>query len=66
MLIPDLKGIALLNTALFHLFTEELFLMNIQNNLKSITNRFIKRLFDLAFSIVSMPVLLPLIGIIAY
>jgi Undecaprenyl-phosphate galactose phosphotransferase WbaP len=65
MLIPDLKGIALLNTDLFHLFTEELFLMNIKNNLKSITNRFIKRLFDLAFSIVSMPVLLPLIGIIA-
>jgi len=64
MLIPDLKGIALLNTNLFHLFTEELFLMNIKNNLKSITNRFIKRLFDLAFSIVSMPVILPLIGII--
>ena len=65
MLIPDLKGIALLNTDLFHLFTEELFLMNIKNNLKSVTNRFIKRLFDLALSIVSMPVLLPLIGIIA-
>jgi undecaprenyl-phosphate galactose phosphotransferase len=64
MVIPDLKGIALLNTNLFHLFLEEIFLMNIRNNLKSVTNRFIKRLFDMIVSIISMPVLLPLIGII--
>lgn len=64
MLIPDLKGIALLNTDLFHLFLEEIFLMNIRNNLKSITNRFIKRLFDIIIGIISMPVLIPLIGII--
>jgi len=64
MVIPDLKGIALLNTDLFHLFLEEIFLMNIRNNLKSVTNRFIKRLFDLTVSIISMPILLPLIGII--
>lgn len=64
MVIPDLKGIALLNTDLFHLFLEEIFLMNIRNNLKSATNRFIKRLFDIVFSILAMPVLLPAIGII--
>jgi undecaprenyl-phosphate galactose phosphotransferase len=64
MVIPDMKGIALLNTDLSHLFIEELFLMNIKNNLKSLTNRFIKRFFDIAVSIVFMPVLLPLIGII--
>jgi Undecaprenyl-phosphate galactose phosphotransferase WbaP len=64
MVIPDLKGIALVNTELLHLFHEELFLMNIKNNLKSIPNRFIKRLFDITVSILSMPILLPLIGII--
>lgn len=64
MVIPDLKGVALLNTALLHLFHEEIFLMNIRNNLKSITNRFTKRLFDIGVSVLSMPVLLPLIGII--
>jgi undecaprenyl-phosphate galactose phosphotransferase len=64
MVIPDMKGIALQNTDLSHLFIEELFLMNIKNNLKSLTNRFIKRFFDIAVSIVFMPVLLPLIGII--
>jgi Undecaprenyl-phosphate galactose phosphotransferase WbaP len=65
MLIPDLKGIALLNTDLFHLFTEELFLMNIRNNLKSIPNRFVKRFFDITFSLLSLPIILPLIALIA-
>jgi Undecaprenyl-phosphate galactose phosphotransferase WbaP len=64
MVIPDLKGIALLNTDLFHLFREEIFLMNIKNNLKSVTNRFIKMLFDITVSIILMPFLLPVVGII--
>lgn len=64
MVIPDLKGIALLNTELFHLFYEEIFLIHIRNNLKSIAGRFIKRLFDIAVSIISLLLLLPLIGII--
>lgn len=64
MVIPDLKGIALLNTKLFHLFYEEIFLMNIRNNLKSLTNRFIKRFFDATVSIISMPLLLPIIALI--
>jgi len=64
MVIPDLKGIALVNTELLHLFHEELFLMNIKNNLKSIPNKFIKRLFDITVSVLLMPFLLPVIGII--
>lgn len=64
MVVPDLKGIALLNTDLFHLFVEEIFLMNIKNNLKSLANRFVKRLFDVTVSTLMMPVLLPVIGFI--
>jgi Undecaprenyl-phosphate galactose phosphotransferase WbaP len=64
MVIPNLKGIALINTDLLHLFREELFLMNIRNNLKSVTNRFVKMFFDITVSIISMPLLLPVIGII--
>lgn len=64
MVIPDLKGIALLNTELLHLFYEELFLMNIRNNLKSAPNRLIKRMFDVLVSTAMMPFILPLIGII--
>ncbi len=66
MVIPDLKGIALLNTDLSHLFYEEIFLMNIRNNLKSLPNRLLKRLFDITVSLVFMPFLLPLIGIIGF
>lgn len=62
MVIPDIKGIALLNTDLLHLFYEEIFLMSIKNNLKSLINRIIKRLFDISVSIVSMPLVLPVIG----
>lgn len=64
MIIPDLRGIALLNTDLFHLFREEIFIMNIKNNLKSLPNRFMKTLFDVLFSILTIPLLLPIIGII--
>ncbi|MEW6569625.1 MAG: undecaprenyl-phosphate galactose phosphotransferase WbaP [Nitrospirota bacterium] len=64
MIIPDLKGIALLNTDLLHLFREELFLLNIRNNLKSRTNRYMKKFFDFAASVVSLPLLLPMVGII--
>ncbi len=64
VVIPDLRGIALINTDLLHLFNEELFLMNIRNNLKSLANRSVKRLFDIAVSALSMPLLLPVIGII--
>lgn len=65
IVIPDLKGIALLNTDLLHFFYEEIFLMNIKNNLKSSVNRFIKRLFDLLLSILSLLVVLPIVGVIS-
>lgn len=64
MVIPDLKGIALLNTDLLHLFREELFLMNIRNNLKSLPNKLMKKFFDITLSIITLPILLPAIGII--
>lgn len=65
MVIPDLKGVALLNTDLLHLFYEEMFLMNIKNNLMSVANRTMKRLFDIGVSAASLPFLMPVIGMIA-
>ncbi|GBE01360.1 UDP-glucose:undecaprenyl-phosphate glucose-1-phosphate transferase [bacterium BMS3Bbin06] len=64
ILVPELYGIALLNTELLHLFYEEIFLLNIQNNLKSFTNRLIKRAFDLSIGILLLPFLLMLTAII--
>jgi undecaprenyl-phosphate galactose phosphotransferase len=64
LLIPDLKGIALTNTEMTHLFFQQLFLLKINNNLKSLTNRVIKRTFDLSLSVLLLPLLLPVIGIL--
>ncbi len=64
LLVPDLKGIALLNTELYHLFMQQLFLLKINNNLKSLFNRFIKRSFDLALAILFFPLFLLLTGVI--
>jgi len=62
--VPDLKGISLLNSELYHLFMQQLFLIKINNNLKSPFRRIVKRLFDLSVSISLLPLLIPLIGII--
>jgi undecaprenyl-phosphate galactose phosphotransferase len=64
MLVPDIKGVALTNTELYHLFVQQLFLLKINNNLKSPYNRFIKRTFDLMLTLLFMPFFLPLIGIL--
>lgn len=65
LLVPDVKGVALTNTELYYLFTEQLFLLNINNNLKSNFNRLVKRIFDLTLVILILPFLLPAIAFIA-
>jgi len=65
LLVPDVKGVALSNTELYYLFMEQLFLLKINNNLKSTFNRFVKRIFDLMLVILLLPVLLPAIVFIA-
>ncbi len=55
LLVPDLKGIALLNTELYHLFMQQLFLLKINNNLKSLFNRSIKRSFDFTVALLFFP-----------
>ncbi len=62
LLVPDIKGVALTNTELYHLFVQQLFLLKINNNLKSPYNRFIKRTFDITVSIAFLPLLLLIIG----
>ncbi|MBF0316592.1 MAG: undecaprenyl-phosphate galactose phosphotransferase WbaP [Nitrospirae bacterium] len=64
MIVPDLCGVALLNTELLHLFYEEIFLLKIRNNLKFVKNRIIKRLFDIVSGIVLLPVLFVMVGVI--
>jgi len=65
LLVPDVKGVALSNTELYYLFMEQLFLLKINNNLKSTFNRIVKRMFDLLIVILLLPLVLPLIAFIA-
>jgi undecaprenyl-phosphate galactose phosphotransferase len=64
LLIPDVKGVALTNTELYHLFMQQLFLLKINNSLKSPFNRLNKRAFDMVLSILMLPLLLLVIGIL--
>lgn len=64
MLIPDLKGMSLLNTELCHLFAQQIFLLKINNNLKNPFNRFVKRAFDFSLSLLLLPFIVLAIGII--
>ncbi len=65
MVVPDLLGIAQINTELHYLFLQKIFLLKIRNNLRSAFNRLVKRSFDIAISLLLLPFLLPVIGIIA-
>lgn len=64
LLIPDIKGVALTNTELYHLFMQQLFLLKINNNLKSPFNKFIKRSLELVISFIFLPLLLFIIGML--
>lgn len=65
IVVPDFKGVALLNSELLTLFDQRLFLISIKNNLKSKTSQAIKRIFDLALCLAFSWLILPIIGIIA-
>src|SRR5208282_6694509 len=64
LLVPNLKGIALLKTELYHLFMQQLFLLKTNNNLKSLFNRFVKRSFDLVVAVLFSPVFFLIVGVI--
>ncbi len=60
VVIPDLKGIALFNSELHYLFMEKLFMIKVNNNLNSLTNRVIKKSFDIIVGIIGFIIILPL------
>ena len=65
LFVPDIKGLAFLNSELFPLFFSETFLLYVKNNLKSTLNKSLKSCFDFCLSLILLPLLLPIIGIIA-
>jgi Undecaprenyl-phosphate galactose phosphotransferase WbaP len=62
--VPVLNNIGLLNSEIYNLFNEKMFLLKIENRLESSINQAIKRFFDLTLSVLMLPILLPTILII--
>ncbi len=65
LFVPEIRGVALANTNLYHLFDEELFILRINNNLKSAVNRFYKAVFDYALTLATLPLLLAALTVTA-
>lgn len=65
LLVPELKGITLLNAQIIPLFMEQLFILRLRNNLKSPLNRAVKRTFDLVVGSLVLLALAPFMAIMA-
>ncbi|WP_343122154.1 undecaprenyl-phosphate galactose phosphotransferase WbaP [Desulfurobacterium thermolithotrophum] len=65
LFVPNIRGLAFLNSELYPIPFSEIFFLSIKNNLKSKLNKTLKRAFDLLISLMLLPVLIPLILIIA-
>jgi len=64
-LVPNIKGIPLMDTELHYLFYQELLMLQIKNNLMNPLNRFFKRVFDLTLTILILPFFIPIFIVIA-
>lgn len=65
LLIPEMRSGALLNSELFHLFVNQLFLIKMHNSLRETSARFSKMAFDYSLVVLSLPIIIPLLAFIA-
>jgi Undecaprenyl-phosphate galactose phosphotransferase WbaP len=66
LVVPDLKGVAILNSELMHLFSEQMFLIRVQNNLQRWENRLVKRCFDISFCVLLLPFIAPFLVLFSF
>ncbi len=66
MVLPNIRGISLLSSELYFLFFHEVFMLRIRNNLQSLPRRAVKRSFDITFALFLLPIVIPLVTIIAF
>ncbi len=65
IIVPHAKGIAMQNSKLLHILSNNTFLLELNNNLKSSDNQFWKKTFDIILAIIFLPILIPIFLIIA-
>ena len=64
-IVPDLLGLPISNITIEPLVDEKIMLLKIKNNLLSLPNRIVKRIFDIFLGILLFPTLLPVFLLIA-
>ena len=66
IIVPEINGVSPLNTETFHVYDLDLLMLKVNNNVRSTFNQFAKRTFDIVVSLLLLPIILPVIGILAY
>ncbi len=65
IIIPHAKGIAMQNSKLLHVLSNNTFLLELNNNLKRADNQFLKKTFDILLALILLPIILPILIIIS-
>jgi len=65
IIVPHAKGIAMQNSKLLHVLSNNTFLLELNNNLKRRDNQFWKKTFDIVLALILLPILTPVLIIIA-
>jgi len=65
ILVPPLKGLSLVNSDPMHIYMLDVFMLKFKNNLRAFPNIYIKRFFDLTFSLLVLPLVLLLTFVIS-
>ncbi len=63
--VPDVIGAPVANLEIRRLYTKDLVLLNVKNNLASLRSRFIKRVFDLVLSLIICIPLVPILALLS-
>ena len=66
IVVPEINGVSPLNTETFHVYDLDILMLKVNNNVRSTFNMFAKRTFDVVVSLLLLPLILPIIGILAY
>lgn len=63
--VPDFIGTPLGGVQVQTLFTQQITILKVRNNLARMRNRILKRSFDLVLTLLAMPVILPVLALLA-
>lgn len=66
VVIPALRGVPLIGTDIMHVFSHEVLMMRLHNNLALLSSRFLKRVIDISLASIALIALSPAMAFLAY